>query len=52
MFKLTVRCKDCDCQLFSAQAKELELCPECQGDNEEFLLDLEDQLEKLFENKT
>ena len=47
MFKI-IRCKDCDCQLFSSQAKALELCPECQGEKEEEILDLDDQLENLL----
>lgn len=46
MFKI-IRCKDCDCQLFSSQAKALKLCPECQGETEDENLDLEGQLENL-----
>lgn len=49
MYKV-IRCKDCDCQLFSDHAKALKLCPECQGETENEILDLEEQLENLLNN--
>jgi phage FluMu protein Com len=44
----TIRCNDCDCLLWSDEAKKLKLCPECQGEEEDEILDLEDQLDILL----
>ena len=46
---LIPRCKDCDCILWSDYARKLGVCPECEGQEDE-KLDLEDEIEKLFEN--
>ena len=47
---LIPRCKDCDCVLWSDYARKLGVCPECEGQEEDEKLDLEDEIEKLFEN--
>ena len=51
MLKYAPRCKDCDCVLLSDYARKLGTCPECEGQEEDEVLDLEDEIEKLFENK-
>lgn len=45
---IPIRCKDCDCVLFSLEARAKKLCPECEGCYEDECLDLEDQLENLL----
>lgn len=50
MIKFTKRCKDCDCALWSEYARKLSVCPECEGQEENERLDLEDELEILLEN--
>ena len=49
MNKYLPRCKDCDCALWSEYARELGVCPECEGQEEGERLDLEDELEILLE---
>lgn len=46
-----VRCNDCDCLLWSDESKKLKLCPECRWVDEEGCGNLEERLEKLFENE-
>ena len=50
MLKYAPRCKDCDCVLWSDYARKLGICPECEGQDEDEKLNLEDEIEKLFEN--
>lgn len=46
---MRIACKHCDCTLWSLRSRELKVCPECEGvDDEIESLDLEDQLEKLL----
>lgn len=47
MLTKNIRCKSCDCILWSSYARAIGLCPECETEDEE-LLDLEDELEKLL----
>ena len=47
MLTKAIRCKSCDCILWSNYAKAIEICPECEVEDEE-LLDIEDELEKLL----
>ena len=49
MNKYILRCKDCDCVLWSEYARRLGVCPECGGQEETERLDLEDELEILLE---
>jgi len=50
MIKHLPRCKDCDCTLWSDYARKLGICQECGGQEEDERLDLEDEIEKLFES--
>jgi len=49
MLKYAARCKDCDCTLWSDYDRKLGICPECEGQEEDEKLDLEDELEILLE---
>lgn len=49
MIKYTPRCKDCDCTLWSDYARKLGVCTECEGQEEDEQLDLEEKLEILLE---
>lgn len=43
-----IRCKDCDCVLWSLESQKVKLCPECRGDDEKDCEDLEDTLDDLL----
>lgn len=43
-----IRCKDCDCVLWSLESQKVKLCPECRGDEEKDYQDLEDTIDDLL----
>lgn len=43
-----IRCKDCDCVLWSLESQKVKLCLDCRGDEEKEYEDLEDTLDDLL----
>lgn len=43
-----IRCKDCDCVLWSLESQKVKFCPEFRGDEEKDYHDLEDTLDDLL----
>lgn len=45
----SIRCKECDVLLWSAHAKEVCLCPDCEDVDSDIVQDLEERLEGLLQ---